>query len=88
MQGQPAEVLDWAGSAGHVRIAGERWNAVGPSDLVPGETVRVERLDGLTLTVRRAALPASLPGSGPDSGPASTPAASADATAGRERWSR
>jgi membrane-bound serine protease (ClpP class) len=57
MLGLPAEVLDWSRGAGHVRTAGERWNAVGPPDLVPGETVRVEVVDGLTLSVARAAMP-------------------------------
>jgi membrane-bound serine protease (ClpP class) len=53
MHGLSAEVLDWAGGAGHVRTEGERWNAVGPPDLMPGEAVRVEAVDGLTLRVAR-----------------------------------
>jgi membrane-bound serine protease (ClpP class) len=59
MQGIAAEVLDWGAGAGHVLAAGERWNAVGPADLRPGQRVRVEAMDGLTLTVARDAdLPA------------------------------
>jgi membrane-bound serine protease (ClpP class) len=54
MQGVPAEVLDWSGGAGHVHAEGERWNAVGPADLRPGDCVRVEAMDGLTLTVARS----------------------------------
>ena len=53
MQGLFAEVLDWRAGAGHVRTEGERWNAVGPPDLEPGEAVRIEAVDGLTLTVAR-----------------------------------
>ena len=53
MQGVPAEVIDWSNGTGHVHAAGERWNATGPADLRPGETVRVEAMDGLTLTVAR-----------------------------------
>ncbi len=57
MQGIFAEVLDWSGGAGHVRVEGERWNAVGPPDLTAGEAVRIEAVDGLTLTVARAGAP-------------------------------
>ncbi len=53
MLGIAAEVIDWSGGTGHVHVAGERWNATGPADLSPGETVRVEAMDGLTLTVTR-----------------------------------
>jgi membrane-bound serine protease (ClpP class) len=54
MQGVQAEVIDWSDGVGHVRVAGERWNATGPAHLLPGETVRVEAMDGLTLIVARA----------------------------------
>jgi membrane-bound serine protease (ClpP class) len=59
MQGLSAEVMDWSGGAGHVRAEGERWNAVGPPDLVPGEAVRIDAVDGLTLTVARSGAPVS-----------------------------
>lgn len=54
MRGLPVEVLDWSGDAGHVAAQGERWQARGGDDFVPGETVRVTAVDGLTLMVRRA----------------------------------
>ena len=68
-----AEVLDWSGGAGHVRAQGERWNAIGPADLAPGESVRIRAVDGLTVTVARGA----------DPGRGDLPAGE-----GRERWSR
>jgi membrane-bound serine protease (ClpP class) len=57
MLGIAAEVIDWSEGAGHVHATGERWKAVGPGDLFPGEAVRVEAMTGLTLTVSRAAAP-------------------------------
>jgi membrane-bound serine protease (ClpP class) len=48
-----AEVLDWSGTEGFVWTEGERWHATGPSDLAAGDTVRVRRIDGLTLVVER-----------------------------------
>jgi membrane-bound serine protease (ClpP class) len=53
MRGLPAEVLDWSGSEGHVFTHGERWQAHGPEDLAPGETVEVTGIKDLTLVVRR-----------------------------------
>jgi membrane-bound serine protease (ClpP class) len=73
MLGLEAQVIDWSAGTGHVFAAGERWNAVGPADLRLGERVRVEGIDGLTLTVT----------------PAGTGSRSAAGTAeGSERWSR
>ncbi len=46
-------VLDWSGGEGYVWTEGERWRATGPPDLAAGETVRVRRVDGLTLVVER-----------------------------------
>lgn len=54
MCGLPAEILDWAGDAGHVTAQGERWQARGTEAFLPGETVRVSAVDGLTLVVRRS----------------------------------
>jgi len=49
--GEEATVLDWSGGEGYVRAQGERWHAKGSIDLQPGDVVRVERIEGLTLTV-------------------------------------
>ena len=51
MEGAEARVLEWANGEGFVHIHGERWRARGPAELVPQSTVRVERMDGLTLIV-------------------------------------
>jgi membrane-bound serine protease (ClpP class) len=53
MRGEPAEILDWSGEAGHVMARGERWQARGAEAFAPGETVEVTTLQGLTLEVRR-----------------------------------
>ena len=53
MRGLPAEILDWSGDAGHVLAQGERWQARGAEAFVPGETVEVTTIEGLTLGVRR-----------------------------------
>ncbi len=65
MLGIEADVIDWSAGEdprpgrgeGHVWAESERWRATGPPDLAPGERVRVEAMDGLTLTVRRGAGP-------------------------------
>ena len=54
MQGQPAEVLDWSGTTGHVFTNGERWQARGTETFKSGETVEVANIIDLTLVVRRA----------------------------------
>jgi len=51
MIGQPAKVQDWADGSGHVFLHGERWRAVSSARLARGESVRVRRIDGLTLEV-------------------------------------
>jgi membrane-bound serine protease (ClpP class) len=51
MRGQAAQVLDWSENAGHVLAEGERWRARGKGILVPGETVVVRDVRGLTLEV-------------------------------------
>ncbi|MEH6951750.1 nodulation protein NfeD [Nitrobacter sp. NHB1] len=53
MRGLFAEVLDWNDSEGHVFTQGERWQARGTEAFMPGETVEVASITGLTLTVRR-----------------------------------
>jgi membrane-bound serine protease (ClpP class) len=49
--GRVARVTDWSGTAGHVFVHGERWAARAPEPLSEGQSVRVLRLDGLTLVV-------------------------------------
>ena len=49
--GASAKVIDWAGREGHVLVHSERWNAVGPEGLSEGQTVIVEQMSGLELTV-------------------------------------
>jgi membrane-bound serine protease (ClpP class) len=51
MVGQKGRVVSWNGTSGWLHVAGENWHAVGPRDLAPGQSVRVERMEGLTLTV-------------------------------------
>jgi membrane-bound serine protease (ClpP class) len=41
------------GQAGTVRIHGEVWRAVSDEHIARGDRVRVVRIDGLTLTVRK-----------------------------------
>jgi membrane-bound serine protease (ClpP class) len=49
--GRTATVQDWAGTSGHVFVHGERWSARSQQELSEGQSVRVLRLDGLTLIV-------------------------------------
>ncbi len=51
MIGKTGEVIDWTDDRGHVRIHGEIWNAKASTSLSPGSQVRIESIDGLTLTV-------------------------------------
>lgn len=50
--GQRIRVLSWDGEQGHVSAAGERWRAVGPVGLAPGDTVVITAVHGVTLHVR------------------------------------
>jgi membrane-bound serine protease (ClpP class) len=61
MIGQLADVVASCHPTGQVRVRGELWEARCASGADVGETVRIERLDGLTLVVARTA------GSGQDS---------------------
>ena len=54
MVGAAARVVDWSGETGHVRIEGERWRARANRAFEPGELVRVNSMDGLTLQVEAA----------------------------------
>lgn len=51
--GKAAVVLEWSAESGSgiVRCGGERWKAVGPADLKPGDGVVVIGISGLVLTV-------------------------------------
>ncbi len=51
--GRTAQVMDWSGTTGHVFVHGERWAARSHEPLDEGQSVRVHRLDGLTLVVSR-----------------------------------
>lgn len=46
-----AEVIDWEGNQGRVRVHGEIWKAQSDGEYTPGQTVRVSAIDGLTLIV-------------------------------------
>lgn len=54
MIGEEAEVVSPCRPLGQVRVLGELWRARCEEGADVGETVRIERLDGLTLVVRRA----------------------------------
>lgn len=47
----PGRVLEWSGDRGAVLVHGERWQAHGPTQLAPGQRVRVTARSGLDLDV-------------------------------------
>jgi membrane-bound serine protease (ClpP class) len=49
--GSHGRIIDWAQGSGRVRVEGEVWQATGPAELPPGARVRVNTVQGLTLTV-------------------------------------
>lgn len=51
--GRPAEVVEACDPVGRVRLRGELWNARAEEPIGVGETVRVTRVEGLTLGVAR-----------------------------------
>jgi membrane-bound serine protease (ClpP class) len=51
MVGDCGEVIESANGRGRIRYGGEIWNARSASALEPGQTVRITRVDGLTLWV-------------------------------------
>jgi membrane-bound serine protease (ClpP class) len=65
MLGQTAEVLDWSGEERHVLAFGERWQAQASQALRPGEHVRITRIEGLMLEVRRMPELVASPGEQP-----------------------
>ena len=54
LRGASVEVLDWANGSGHVWTEGERWEAVGPSTLKPGDRGHVVALKGIKLEITDA----------------------------------
>jgi membrane protein implicated in regulation of membrane protease activity len=53
MIGREAQVVSPCRPNGQVRMNGELWNARAEADADPGDTVRVDAIDGLTLVVTR-----------------------------------
>lgn len=54
MIGETGRVVEWpSGGAGKVHLYGEYWDAAGPADLMPGDIVRIVRVEGLKLQVER-----------------------------------
>jgi membrane-bound serine protease (ClpP class) len=51
MVGLKGEVVEWQGGEGRVHTHGEIWQARADAPLEPGQRVRVQQLDGLTLVV-------------------------------------
>ena len=51
--GMRATVVDDCDPAGRVRLLGEFWNARSREPIPAGETVRITRVEGLTLEVER-----------------------------------
>jgi len=49
--GESVTVLEWSNGEGYVRAQGDRWHARGDIDVKPGDTLRIKRIDGLTLVV-------------------------------------
>jgi len=54
MIGETAEVVARCSPVGQVRVRGELWQARCDEGAEPGEHVRIERIEGLTLIVTRA----------------------------------
>ena len=46
-----AEVIEWKGDRGRVRVHGEIWSARGGDEFEPGHKVRITAIDGLTVVV-------------------------------------
>jgi len=51
MVGLDGKVLDWNGTSGRVLVHSERWKAIADRPFVPGQTIRVVKMDGLTLEI-------------------------------------
>lgn len=53
MQTEPATVQDWSDNSGFVDVGGELWRAESKDALAPGDIVRVAKVKGLTLEVKK-----------------------------------
>ncbi|MFN0023911.1 MAG: NfeD family protein [Parvularculaceae bacterium] len=51
---EAGEVIEWSGRAGFVSAGGERWRAVSKDTLAAGDPVRIAKVKGLTLDVRKS----------------------------------
>jgi membrane-bound ClpP family serine protease len=51
MLGKVGEVKQWKKNEGKVFVNGELWQAVSEVHLLPGDTVVIQKVDGLTLEV-------------------------------------
>jgi len=51
MLGKAGEVKQWKKNEGKVLVNGELWQAVSEVHLLPGDTVVIQKVDGLTLGV-------------------------------------
>lgn len=49
--GQGAEVVEWKGKSGMVRLNGEYWQAIGKETFRIGKIVRIDNIQGLKLSV-------------------------------------
>lgn len=52
--GETGHIVQWQQGQGSVQVHGETWQAVGPSHLQPGQTVRISARQGLRLEVAAA----------------------------------
>ncbi len=51
MIGKKCIVKKWDGTSGKVQVGSELWNAICQSQLIPGDEVTVQDMEGLTLRV-------------------------------------
>lgn len=51
MIGKKCLVKKWNGNSGKVQVGSELWNAIGQSQLIPGDEVMIQDMEGLTLTI-------------------------------------
>ncbi len=70
MIGKKCLVKKWDGDSGKVQVGSELWDAMGPSQLLPGDEVVVQDLKGLTLRVSASEKVPDAREKGPESGPA------------------
>ena len=52
--GMSGQVLDWSGNEGHVHVDGERWSARSNDALAEGDEIKVTKVKGLTLVVKKS----------------------------------